>query len=70
MPLAGLLVELDESVVFHQRYRDFCLIYIDNQVFYGLHQKFSVKELVGCAPSGLFKTKEADPQVSLSLADC
>ena len=40
VPLAGLLVKLDESVVLHQRYRDFSWIYINNQVFYGLHQEF------------------------------
>ena len=57
MPLAGLLVELDQSVVFHQCYRDFCLTYVNNQVFYRFH-------------IGFFKTKEADPRASLSLADC
>ena len=41
VPVAGLFVKFDEPTVFHQCYRNFCRIDINNQIFNRFHQESS-----------------------------
>ena len=56
VPLAGLLVQFNQPVVFHQRDVNFCRRYVDNQILFrlfGLHEEIAMVFDMKKGPSGL-----------------